>query len=190
MLLKGIYVLSLQFSCSVEITKKTNVQIINNKEAPWITLSKQHLAHDSQLEQQLSLGSLLLRDAHCGNNQFLAINWIWMKFAKMLFFLQDWILNFMRENSNFASVWFFAAAESSLVLSWHFSIAYKGIKRKKEKNLHEVEQRLGKLLPLHANFENHAQSSGEALTSLLYETYLASRLTYFSNLPAPKLLWV
>lgn len=52
MLLKGIYVLSLQFSCSVEITKKTNVQIINNKEAPWITLSKQHLAHDSQLEQQ------------------------------------------------------------------------------------------------------------------------------------------
>ena len=105
-------------------------------------------------------------------------------------FLQDWILNFMRENSNFASVWFFAAAESSLVLSWHFSIAYKGIKRKKEKNLHEVEQRLGKLLPLHANFENHAQSSGEALTSLLYETYLASRLTYFSNLPAPKLLWV
>ena len=115
--------------------RKNYVQIINNKEAPWITLSKQHLAHDSQLEQQLSLGSLLLRDAHCGNNQFLAINWIWMKFAKMLFFLQDWILNFMRENSNFASVWFFAAAESSLVLSWHFSIAYKGIKRKKEKKL-------------------------------------------------------
>ena len=106
MLLKGIYVLSLQFSCSVEITKKTNVQIINNKEAPWITLSKQHLAHDSQLEQQLSLGSLLLRDAHCGNNQFLAINWIWMKFAKMLFFLQDWILNFMRENSNYWFGWF------------------------------------------------------------------------------------
>ena len=71
-----------------------------------------------------------------------------------------------------------------------FQLLTKESKERKKKNLHEVEQRLGKLLPLHANFENHAQSSGEALTSLLYETYLASRLTYFSNLPAPKLLWV
>ena len=30
--------------------------------------------------------------------------------------------------------------------------------------------------------------SGSTLTSLLYETYLASRLTYFSNLPAQNLL--
>ena len=57
--LERIYVF--EAAAALRSLRKNYVQIINNKEAPWITLSKQHLAHDSQLEQQLSLASLLLR---------------------------------------------------------------------------------------------------------------------------------
>ena len=82
--------------------------------------------------------------------------------------------------------WARSRAESSLVLSWHFSIAYKGIKRKKKKTC----------MRYRAAWETASTAckfrksrSGSTLTSLLYETYLASRLTYFSNLPAQNLVW-
>ena len=86
-----------------------------------------------------------------------------------------------------AESWARSRAESSLVLSWHFSIAYKGIKRKKEKNLHEVQSSAWETASTACKFRK--SRSGSTLTSLLYETYLASRLTYFSNLPAQNLVW-
>ena len=45
--------------------------------------------------------------------------------------------------STWAAISEIAESSSGLVLSWHFSIAYKGIKRKEKKNLHEGSQAAG-----------------------------------------------
>ena len=118
----------------------SSVQIINNKEAPWITLSKQHLAHDSQLEQQ-SLRLLRV-----------------------------------------VVVWFSADT---------FQLLTKESKEKKKKTCMRGARQQGLGKEETASTACKFRKSRSTLTSLLYETYLASRLTYFSKSScSDKLLWV
>ena len=59
--------------------------------------------------------------------------------------------------------------------------------KERKKNLHEVQSSAWETASTACKFRK--SRSGSTLTSLLYETYLASRLTYFSNLPAQNLVW-
>ena len=93
--------------------------------------------------------------------------------------------------STWAAISEIAESSSGLVLSWHFSIAYKGIKRKEKKTCMRGARQQGLGKEETASTACKFRKSRSTLTSLLYETYLASRLTYFSKSScSDKLLWV